>query len=50
MQALAGEPEGARVDAAQVRAALDDPEQAGEIAVRRDAAGGRYQLLDTGGG
>ena len=47
---LAGEPEWAGVDADQVRAALDDPEQACEITVQPDAAGDRYRLLDTGGG
>ena len=49
-QTLAGEPEWAGVDAAQVRAALHEMEQGGEITVRRDAAGDRYRLLDTGGG
>jgi hypothetical protein len=47
-QTLAGEPEWA--DADQVRAALDELEQEGEITVQHDAAGDRYQLLDTGGG
>ena len=49
-QTLAGEPGWARVGADQVRAALDDLEQGGEITVQRDAAGERYRLLDTGGG
>jgi DNA-binding PadR family transcriptional regulator len=49
-QALAGEPGWARVEADQVRAALHDLEQDGEITVQRDAAGERYRLLDTGGG
>ena len=49
-QALAGEPEWARVAADQVRAALSELEQEGEITVQRDDAGDRYQLLDTGGG
>jgi DNA-binding PadR family transcriptional regulator len=49
-QTLAGEPGWARVAADQVRAALSDLEQDGEITVQRDAAGDRYRLLDTGGG
>ena len=49
-QTLAGEPGWARVDTDQVRAALHDLEQGGEITVQRDATGDRYQLLDTGGG
>ena len=49
-QTLAGEREWARVDADQVRAALHEMEQDGESTVRRDAAGERYRLLDTGGG
>ena len=41
-QTLAGEPDWARAEADQVRAALDEMEQDGEIAVQRDAAGDRY--------